>query len=296
MSAPAETGRGLDHLVLAVRDLEAAAVRYGAMGFQVGTRNRHPWGTENRLVQFPGAFLELITVPPGTAIEPTTAPAFGFAGHVDTYLRLRGEGFAMLALESRDAAGDKAQFDAAGIGGFDTFFFERRGRRPDGSDVRVAFTLAFAADEAMPGAGFFTCEQHEPGNFWNPAFQRHPNGVTGMAGVIATAPVPGRHRAFLEAFSGCLATPTPDGGLVLDTPRGTIEMLTPDAAAARIGGGAVAPAGPRLSAFRLHGDRARAIAALDEGGVPYRRGAGGHAVVAAADAFGVAIIFEEGTP
>ena len=38
--------RPLDHLVLAVRDLDAAAAFYRALGFQVGARNRHPWGTE----------------------------------------------------------------------------------------------------------------------------------------------------------------------------------------------------------------------------------------------------------
>ena len=30
--------------------------------------------------------------------------------------------------------------------------------------------------------GYFTCQQHHPENFWNPAFQQHPNGVTGIAG------------------------------------------------------------------------------------------------------------------
>ena len=54
--------RRIDHLVLAVHDLEAAAALYTKLGFQVGARNRHPWGTENRLVQFGSSFIELITV------------------------------------------------------------------------------------------------------------------------------------------------------------------------------------------------------------------------------------------
>ena len=40
---------------------------------------------------------------------------------------------------------DRLAFDAAGIGGFSPFFFERRGKRPDGGEARVAFTMAFAA-------------------------------------------------------------------------------------------------------------------------------------------------------
>ena len=56
--------RGLDHIVHAVRDLDAAAGLYRRLGFQVGSRNRHPraWGTQNHIVQLPGTFIELLTV------------------------------------------------------------------------------------------------------------------------------------------------------------------------------------------------------------------------------------------
>src|SRR5205807_9008498 len=54
--------RGLDHIVHAVRDLDAAADLYRRVGFMVGARNRHAWGTHNQLVQFPGFFMELLTV------------------------------------------------------------------------------------------------------------------------------------------------------------------------------------------------------------------------------------------
>jgi hypothetical protein len=50
---------GLDHIVHAIRDLDAAGDFYGRAGFTVGARNRHPWGTHNRIVQFPGVFVEL---------------------------------------------------------------------------------------------------------------------------------------------------------------------------------------------------------------------------------------------
>jgi catechol 2,3-dioxygenase-like lactoylglutathione lyase family enzyme len=34
--------RGLDHIVHAVRDLDAAAALYRELGFTVGARNKHP--------------------------------------------------------------------------------------------------------------------------------------------------------------------------------------------------------------------------------------------------------------
>src|SRR5712675_2773497 len=54
--------RGLDHIVHAVRDLDAAAATYGRLGFTIGARNKHPWGTHNRIVQLPGFFIELLTL------------------------------------------------------------------------------------------------------------------------------------------------------------------------------------------------------------------------------------------
>ncbi|HME30252.1 MAG TPA: VOC family protein [Pseudolabrys sp.] len=57
--------RGLDHIVHAVRDLDAAADLYRRLGFNVGARNRHPWGTHNHIVQLPGFFIELLAVPVG---------------------------------------------------------------------------------------------------------------------------------------------------------------------------------------------------------------------------------------
>ena len=179
--------RGIDHLVLAVRDLDAAAAHYAALGFLVGARNRHPWGTENHIVQFPGAFLELITLGEGIEVPPVRPGTFSFAATVRDALARDGDSFSMLVFESADALADKAEIDAAGFGGFETFFFERSGQRPDGSRVRVAFTLAFAASEAMPRAGFFVCQQHEPQNFWNPAFQRHPNGAAKLGGIVMLA-------------------------------------------------------------------------------------------------------------
>src|SRR5262249_34306877 len=54
--------RGLAHVVHAVRDLGAAAELYRRLGFTVGARNQHAWGTRNHLVQLPGFFIELLPV------------------------------------------------------------------------------------------------------------------------------------------------------------------------------------------------------------------------------------------
>ena len=50
--------RGIDHLVLAVRDLEKARTFYQRLGFTLTPRAQHPWGTANHLAQLNGCFLE----------------------------------------------------------------------------------------------------------------------------------------------------------------------------------------------------------------------------------------------
>ena len=46
--------RGLDHLVLTVRDLDAAEARFRALGFTLTPRAHHPFGTSNNLAIFDG--------------------------------------------------------------------------------------------------------------------------------------------------------------------------------------------------------------------------------------------------
>src|SRR3954453_4340397 len=184
-----------DHLVVAVHDLDPAGSFYQRLGFQVGARNPHPWGTENRIVQPPSSFIELITVGEGAAIAPHRASAFSFGAFVQDYLRDR-EGLAMLVLDSRDAQADAALFAQEGIGAFEPFHFERSGQRPDGSETKVAFTLAFESAKDTLKASFFVCQQHFPENFWNPEFQRHDNRATQMSSVPLAAPDPERLRAF----------------------------------------------------------------------------------------------------
>lgn len=219
--------RHIDHIVVAVRDLDRAADVYRSLGFQVGSRNRHPWGTENRIIQFGSSFVELITVgDDARRIEPHQERGFSFGAFVRDYLRNR-EGIAMLVLSSADAVADAARFAEQGIGGYEPFFFERKAKRPDGAETHVAFTLAFASDCKAPDAGFFVCQQHFPENFWNHSFQQHANSAANIAAVTLTAGDPKWHENFLSRFSGAEKQSLPDGRLLLALDKGRIEVAAP---------------------------------------------------------------------
>ena len=62
--------RPIDHLVLCVRDLDAARRVYEQLGFTLTPKALHPFGTENSLVQLHGNFLELLAVADRSRIKP----------------------------------------------------------------------------------------------------------------------------------------------------------------------------------------------------------------------------------
>jgi hypothetical protein len=284
--------RGLDHIVHAARDLDAEADFYRRTGFTVGAHNSHPWGTHNHIVQFPGFFVELLNIGQPELIVPPAPRLFSFGDFARGFLA-REEGLAMLVLEGNDAATDAETFRRAGIGDFQVFDFEREAKRPDGSVVKVAFSLAFATDEQAPDAGFFTCQQHYPENFWNPAFQDHPNGVTGIAGITMVAEQPETHRHFLAAFTGVNDIKSSTRGISATTPRGDVQIMTPPAYRMLIGTKELDLArGGRLAAIRfVASDKAKLLSVLAKGGiVAIERN--GNVVVPPDVAYGATLVFE----
>ena len=155
--------RGLDHIVHAVGNLDAAADFYRRCGFKVGARNTHPWGTHNHVVQLAGFFIEILTVG-----EPNRLGDDGLSQHFGIPNKeaiARGDGFSMLVLESDDSASDVADFAEAKIGTSDVLPFSRQAMLPDGSTATVGFSLAFARDPTSPQTLFATCRQTNPEAF-----------------------------------------------------------------------------------------------------------------------------------
>lgn len=285
--------RGLDHIVHAVHDLDAAVELYRHLGFQVGARNRHPrsWGTQNHIIQLPGTFIELLAVADPSGIVPHTPQHFSFGAFNRDFLA-HGLGLSMLALEGRGVP-DADEFRANGICDFAPYEFEREGTRPDGTPVKVAFALAFASNVGAPDIGYFTSFQHYPENFWNPQFQVHANTATGVAGVVLVAQDPGSHAHFLRAFVGTDAYHTSSNGLTIKTPRGDIEVVTPAAFVQRFGVSAPDVShGARLAALRfITADASLLTGVSAEAGIAglYAENA---TVIGREDAMGAVLVFE----
>jgi len=283
--------RGLDHVVHAVRDLDAAADLYRRLGFTVGARNRHSWGTHNRIVQLPGFFIALVTV-----AEPEKLGTDTFSALFGTFNRVflqRQEGLSFLMLESADAVADAAAFRAAGIGVTDATGYEREGVRPDGKPVKIAFSNAFARDAKAPDIGFAASQQHYPENFWYPAFQKHPNTASAVAGVVLVAENPSDHHIFLAAFTAERELQATSSGIAATTPRGDIRAMDPTSFRDRFG--IPAPdvtSGARLAAVRFTTrDRDALINVLKADHIAYSSHLNA-VVVAPETAMGATVVFE----
>ena len=283
---------GLDHIVHAVRDLDAAAEFYARAGFTVGARNRHAWGTHNRIVQLSNCYIEILEVAEPEKILPHGARSFSFGAFNRDFLGDR-QGFSMLLLNSGNAVDDARSFAAAGIGNSEVFEFSREGKKPDGTAVKLAFSLAFAQDKASPHVRFAVCQHHFPENFWDPAFQRHANGANAVPGVVLVADNPTDHHIFLKAFTGVSDLNSNSIGIRARTENGDIEIMEQVAFRDQFG---VSPKlsgeGMTLNGLRFEvADIDRTEALLRHGGLAAQRHVG-RLVVAPDIAHGATLIFE----
>ena len=161
--------RDIDHLVIAVIDLEAAADSFERAGYLVTPPADHPFGTTNRLVVFRAAYIELIAVS-----RPELLPGTGFAAAVARRLEEDRPGLTHIALRTSDPAGDAARHDA------EVFEFSRPAPALDGSWRTASFTLVLPppTDPML-----FFCWHNEPGAVWHPAHLAHPNGAQELVGA-----------------------------------------------------------------------------------------------------------------
>ncbi|MGQ0677973.1 MAG: VOC family protein, partial [Rhodospirillales bacterium] len=227
--------RAIDHLVLCVRDLDAARAFYARLGFTLTPRALHPWGTGKSLAQMQGNFLEILAVVEPGKIAPPKPGEFGFGWFNASFLEKR-EGFSMLVLQTQDAKADHAAFARAGLDTYPPFRFERQARLPDGNTATVAFTTCFATDRRMPEAGFFTCQQHAPQHFWKPEYQKHANGALGVTEVVMRAPDPAAFADFFGKLQGAEAVRAGKERLDVRMGAGRLTLLDPAGVASRYPG------------------------------------------------------------
>ncbi len=272
---------GLDHVVVTVRDLDAAAAAWRRAGFTVSPRGTHSahLGSANYTIMFADDYVELLGV-----LTPTEhlAPTIEFLK--------RREGVERAAFTTDDATAGAAELRARGIDAIGPVHFGRPVELPGGGAGEARFNVfRWPVGEAPGGLRVFACQHLTRETVWIPELLRHANGATRLLQVEVIAADP---AAAARHLSGLIDEPVaagPDGHRVRSG-GSRADFLFTDAA----GFAARYPAAARAGATS-EGAAALAIATADPaaaaripGAVP--DGAGGTFVPAAA-ATGVLLHF-----
>ncbi|MFJ1300756.1 VOC family protein [Pseudomonadota bacterium AL_CKDN230030165-1A_HGKHYDSX7] len=221
----------LDHVVIAVRDLDAATAAYERLGFTLTPRGHHSLGSSNNLAIFANDYLELLGVEPRNAHLPTA-----HWGHPP--------GLVGLVFKSPDADALWAQLRERGVGveGEAPREFHRPVELPDGSSQDARFRTVRIAPERIANGRVFLCQHLTPELVWQPAWQDHPNGVIAVGEYAYVSTDTEADAAVLRlAFPDLQWRALAEGhGLAASLDGGAdVRYLTPEGFEARYG---VAPA------------------------------------------------------
>ena len=152
---------GIDHPLLATNDIAGLRNRLSALGFNMTSIGKHPWGTSTSLAMFDGCLLEIMGIADNTLLDEKPAGEFRFGRHVYEHLQIR-EGVALSALHSTDSLADAQHAQNAGFVVAGHLEFGRDVELPDGTSDRTKTTLALLPDASFPRLSFFLCQQHRP--------------------------------------------------------------------------------------------------------------------------------------
>ena len=257
--------RGIDHVVIAVRDLGHAEAQYRRLGFALTPRGHHAkLGSYNHCAMFAEDYLELLGQ--GTPARPA----------LERFLRMR-EGIAGVALRTRDARQTFAEIRKLGLNAAEPLDFGRPVDTHEGKR-EARFTTTELDNAALAGIRVFFCEHKTPELVWLSQYLEQPNGVIGLAGLT----VVDAGAAFESLFKQALG----------EASR-TIEYIRPAEAARRFAGDPIVTLAPPYVAavrFRVSGRDATARF-LERSGVPARSGPEGVLQVSSRDAMGAVLEF-----
>lgn len=279
--------KGINHLVLAGRDLEAMRSNYQALGFTITPRGQHPFGTGNSIIQLHGTYLELLSVTIPQDVPEHGTGNFSFAAFNRDYLA-RHEGFSMMVLDTPDARADSEAWQVAGLQTYEPYDFSRMAKMPDGTDVRVGFSLAFVSHPAAPWLGLFACQHYRPEYYAQPQYLKHPNTASSVQDVWIVGEKAMDLASYIHTVTGANSSSEGSDDMAFQTGAGTIVLARPQAFEAAFG---VAPPhpedGPHLAGFTV---ACHAVGQL--AGLPLV-GTGNRHVLAPNENFGTAIGFVE---
>jgi catechol 2,3-dioxygenase-like lactoylglutathione lyase family enzyme len=278
---------GIDHVIIAVRDLERGRAAWTRLGFTLSPRGRHIGrGTGNYCIMFPSDYLELM----------------GIVDAADSVERLaafleRREGLMAAAFAPAGTAEEaRAALLHRGLHPSEPRPLARRTELPT-ETLMPRFSLIALPPEETPGLDSFLCSHLTPELMRRPEWLVHPNGAQRLNAihvlVDSTAPL----LAAYDRLVGIVQVTTTDAVAAVHVGRQRIVFATPDDFRT-MHPGLELDSGfplPGIAAIELGVERLGETADyLTRGGIAFARMPDGDLGIASSEATGALVLLTEG--
>ncbi len=271
---------GVDHPVIAVRDMVAARAAYERLGFTIPPRGSHiEWGTGNWCIMFADDYLEL------RGIVDANKECHG----LDRFLE-RGQGLMGVALGTADIEECHALLVDSGLHPGPVRQLKRNFELEEGT-VQPQFSLFFLDPTEAPGLMSVVLLQHlTPELIRRPDWLNHANGARGIAAMTAVVEDLEAAAVAHARLFGAEAVRREGSGLVVKTETNTtIRVVEPPDLG--VDGAAEVPG---LVSMTVAVDDVEATARhFTAGRIDFARVGDGTIRVAPGEACGVILDFEE---
>ncbi len=278
---------GIDHVIVAVHELENARTAWSRLGFTLSPRGRHiGQGTANYCVMFPSDYLELLGI----------VDAADSVERLDAFLARREGPMAVAFAPAGTAEDARSALLRRQLHPSEPRPLARQIELPRGT-VLPRFSLISLPPDETPGLDSFLCSHLMPALMRRPEWLAHPNGAIGLRAVHvlveSTAPLlPAYDRLF-----GIVQVTTTDAVAVVHIGRQRLVFSTPDDFQTMHPGIEIDPgfSPPGIVALELGVERLqRTIDHLTQRDVAFDEMPGGTLAVPAREASGAVLLFGEG--
>jgi 4-hydroxyphenylpyruvate dioxygenase-like putative hemolysin len=162
---------GIDHAVIAVRELDAAAADFRALGFTLTPRGQHSIGSQNHCIMLASTYIELLAAP----VEHP------WLEHYRHFLGEQGDGLAAVALSTDDADAAYAGLRERGVAAKPPMELSRP---VEGGVARFRLVQI----EGTPSV--FICQHLTRELVWCREWQTHANGASELLSAALASKQP----------------------------------------------------------------------------------------------------------
>lgn len=257
----------VNHIGIAVRDMDAACARYERLGFLLTPLSVHsgsskpgepvqPMATGNRCAVFPHNYIEVLGIVNPGALD------WGWSRFMDRF-----EGAHIICFGCKDAAVVAGRLDASGVGNSGVIALQRDIGLPEGQ--RTARFDCVHFDGAATPEGLIQAARHRnPEYVHQPRYLTHANGATGLDRLLLVADEPGKMAERYAVLTGRPITQS-DGLDAIELPLvTTLTFADPVTAGRRYPGTLFSPPPSIAVATFTVADLAMAKAFIRKAGFP----------------------------